>query len=97
MSGKHADLCPRVENYLPIYTLVKRFVSPHRVSQGDDSIDDTTLPDDTQYIPSAQKKLRGSDKDGAHTATPKLKSHISVVKLTTCEWYLVCLVDTTGR
>jgi hypothetical protein len=72
MSGKHADLCPRVENYLSIYALFERFISPHRVTQGDNSIDDTTLPDGTQYIPSAQKKLHGSDKDGMHTATPKL-------------------------
>lgn len=72
MSGKLADLCPRVENYLSIYALFERFVSPHRVTQGDNSIDNTTLPDGTQHIPSAQKKLHGSDKEGMHTTTPKL-------------------------
>ena len=72
MSGKHADLCPRVENYLSIYALFERFVCPHRVIQGDDSIDNTTPPDGTQHIPSAQKELHCCDKEGMHTATPEL-------------------------
>jgi len=41
------DLCPRVEHYLSIFALFIRFVSPHRVTQGNNSIDDTTLPDGT--------------------------------------------------
>jgi len=44
---KHAVLCPRVEHYLSIFALFIRFVSPHRVAQGDNSIDDTTPPDGT--------------------------------------------------
>lgn len=79
MSVKHADLCPRVEDYLSIYALFERFVSPDRVIQGDNSIDNTTPPDGTQHILSAQKKLHRSDKEGMHTATPKLQRHISVV------------------
>jgi hypothetical protein len=77
--------------------LLKRFVCTHRITKWDNSIHDPTLSDGAQHIPSAQEKPRGSDKNGSHAATPKLKAYILVVEFTTCEGYLVRLVYATGR
>jgi len=79
MNVKHADLCPRVENYFSIYALFELLVCPHRITQRYNSIDETALPDSAKYIPSTQKKFHCSNKEGMHAAAPKLKSHVFVV------------------
>src|SRR6266571_7007552 len=94
-SGKHTDLSPQVENDLPVYNLLERFIGTHCVAQWDCSIGHNKLSEDgTQHVPPAQKKPHSSDKDGIYVTTSKLMDHVSAVKFSTRQW---CLMDMSGR
>lgn len=83
MNENLAGLCPRVEDYLSIFALpffFRTLVSPHRVSQADDSIDHPGWHTARSFC--AKRSLTAATTAERTAATTRLKNHTSVVWFT---------------